>query len=888
MTLRRRTASTHRPQVVCAVETLESRALMATSTLYFPPSAQFPSPELIQPPVIRSQNGTIDATMNMVRAGFDSSPILYGGVPIYSSPAAPNPQGSPPAPVYAMAYQIDAYGQSLPAQYPGPMFQLNPGETLNLRVNDNLAGEGETNVLFQTNFHSHGLHVSELSDGDNVYRELFPGQGMDVSIPIPDDAASGLNWYHVHRHMSTHPQVYGGLAGTLLVGDALDPWPQYKGTVTQAYLNFSEVNIQNGKLVSYNAGASGSTFTTGWQKRINGQVNPTIRLRPGETQVWNMASIGPFGSINPAITDSKLANPRNAPVLVQDGNGKFVNPYSLTLAADKARMEDLVSSTLIMPGNRLTMAVTAPLTPGTYYLIDGWGGQDRPAIDGKGNSSYYSLATIVVEGAAVTTPAPVFAPTGVNPLFSAVPDVKRTYEFAIVPGANPDQNVFTINGKVFGEGIMPQLQIGTVEEWTLTNPKIAAANANHPFHIHQGDFIVVAVNGVAVDPAAKPPPGKSSLAYVSGRDVIDIPSGGSVTIRFFVEDFPGKYVFHCHILKHEDQGMMSPVLQFGPAAGLRMTFGPEGTPGSGVTVLNGRGENLGTIKPFGKTYKGGIASASALGASAFNQTIALAKTGSGSTVRVYDDGSLTPTKSFKAFGGKKSHGLSVAVGDLNADGKVVIAVASKGPGKPVVRLFDAEGKMIRQYHNVLPGKSKNGWNLAVGDVDGDNFDDLIVSAPKGRSPMVTALDGYDIAMGKSDPARIFTFMAAGGKNAGARVALGYVAPSSTPSYLPNLMTTAEQGAQAGTVSVWNVSTLAGSGGHDMSSMGRKATTKAVPSPMLTYKPFAGRAGKAVQLGSNYLGRPGTPVITAWIQPKRVAFTSVDLTNTASTQVRNLD
>src|SRR5262249_49119643 len=160
----------------------------------------------------------------------------------------------------------------------------------------------------------------------------------------------------------------------------------------------------------------------------------------------------------------------------------------------------LAAATLIMPGNRITLAVTAPKTPGTYYLIDGWGGQDKPAVDAKGQQQFYVLATIQVDGDVVND-TPTFGPVGpVDPLFFVTPDGKRTFEFSIVPGPTPEQNVFLINGQTFGNGVMPQVQIGTVEEWTLTNPTSPAANANHPFHIHQGNFIVTAVNGVPVDP----------------------------------------------------------------------------------------------------------------------------------------------------------------------------------------------------------------------------------------------------------------------------------------------------------------------------------------------------------------------------------------------------
>ena len=278
--------SSRRPmesRVLFAVEALEVRALMANGSLFFPSASLYPSEDLRQPPVIQSRGGTLDATLNMVRAGFTSDPILYGGKPVFSSPPATNPQGDPPAPVYAMAYQVDAYGQSLPAQFPGPIFKLEPGDTMNFHVNDNLADAGDANVVFQTNIHTHGLHVSELSDGDNVYRELHPGEGMDVSIAIPDDHPRGVNWYHVHRHESTHPQVYGGLAGLLLVGDPLDPFPQLKGSLTEVYMAISEVNIQNGALTSYNAATTGPTSPRAGRSRSTARSTPrstSARARP--------------------------------------------------------------------------------------------------------------------------------------------------------------------------------------------------------------------------------------------------------------------------------------------------------------------------------------------------------------------------------------------------------------------------------------------------------------------------------------------------------------------------------------------------------------------------------------------------------------------------------
>ena len=128
----------------------------------------------------------------------------------------------------------------------------------------------------------------------------------------------------------------------------------------------------------------------------------------------------------------------------------------------------------------------------------------------KATLTYYVLATIVVEGDLVTTAAPVFAQQRADPLWEATPDFTRTFsleQLATVDGVDPDTgepivNIdnFYVNGKKFGEGVMPQLEIGTVEEWTILN----AGPLNHPFHIHQGVFIAI-VNTLIRQPMIRGP-----------------------------------------------------------------------------------------------------------------------------------------------------------------------------------------------------------------------------------------------------------------------------------------------------------------------------------------------------------------------------------------------
>ena len=466
---------------------------------------------------------------------------------------------------------------------------------------------------------------------------------------------------------------------------------------------------------------------------------------------------------------------------------------------------------------------------------------------------------------------------------------------------------FYVNGKKFGEGVMPQLEIGTIEEWTILN----AGPLNHPFHIHQGVFIVTKINGFPIEPD-KTFPNANAANYVSPLDVIMVPAFGSVTVRFRVLDFPGKYVFHCHILEHEDEGMMSPVFQFGNTEGMRLGLG---TDSQSTVVINGKGNIVGTIQAF-PNFKGPVVTASGIGTSTeakqappfngtaaeinayfktqvTNQTMAFGTGSKASVVKVYENGSLKPTARFNAFTGKAAAGgVSLAVGALGEYGTVNIVVGSRTAGAANVRLFDTKGKLLREFKGVLPGKFPRGVNVAVGDVDADNYDDIIVSARAGREPIITALSGRDIANGVANPSKIFTFVAGGTAKEGVKVAVGYLAPSTVPSYKPNLITTPEVGRNAGTISVWNTAQLSG-GSHDMAMMGDMPMSSGAtsngepPIPCATFRPFGTRRG-AVNLATTYqrqLGGQAQPVIAAWQTPRDVAFTAIGLDNKPQTVKR---
>ena len=870
-------------------------------------------------PVIRGKGGVLRAKADMVSAGFSANPLGYGDETVYASKTPfPNVSQSGGKQTFTSpyAYRFTAYGKAYAAGYPAPILALKPGQKLDVDIANQLAENVgvASDSLYETNFHTHGFHVSPLSMADNIYPSINDATGtpdaMRVRIPLPDNQPEGINWYHVHHHTQTNPQVYGGLAGLITVGDPLDPWPKYKPEgarpLKQLYLMLSEVNLQKTDEAGQVADPAGLTrllpyggvgsvtqnlqagkVQANWQKRVNGQLNPVIRLRPGETQVWNLAATGAFGGYNLAITDGQLQNPWQGTLLTLDGNAEGAKPLNMPLTADPARMQDRVANTLIMSGNRLTLAVTAPQQAGTYYLIDGWGGNNDYLVDANNQQGYLILATIDVSGKPETRPAPVFTADAPDySLFNAPVDKRRRFEFSIKDAASgKDPEGFLINGQPFGSDTMPQLQIGTVEEWTLVNVTTGTGQntnqANHPFHIHQGNFIVTAINDVPVDPNVTSP--INSLNYITPRDTVNIPINGSVKIKFTVDDYPGKYVFHCHILKHEDQGMMDPVLAFGPRDGLRAAFGTTqaGNPGL-MNVIDGVGKPLKTRYPFGKGFMGGLSTADALGAAKYYSTYAVGMASEGFDVAVFGGKKEAQLAKFRAFQPDAAHpgkGVSVALGDISGDGLPEVIVGSRQAGSARLKIFSTHGKLLHTFDGLIPGDFPNGINVAAGDINSDNFDDVIIGAGDGHAPVVLALDGRAIAE-RQTPTVLLEFIANGGATAGARVAVGYVAPGTRPSYLANILTTPESGPDTGFVDVWNpYAVMTQHTGMVMHS----ATYPTALQSLAHYQPFPGK-NDSLQISTGYLGSPGIAQGFAWTSPGQVAATTLDQAGETQTQM----
>lgn len=897
------------------------------SNVIFPTNYPYTQSNLLEMHVIYSSNvvtysnsipvtnGVLEATVSMYTAGTNTNPINYGDGVLYSGIGSSNvTSSSTNAGMYAWAYQWSVNGTNYPKEFPGTVLHLNAGDTLKVHEYNYLANgyTNSTNAAFVSNFHYHGSHAPDLSQGDNIYFPQQSGTKHDVVIPISNyENSVGLNWYHPHVHEQSKIQVQGGLAGFIDVGDPLAPWPQYVGKYKQVYMGFSEINIQtnsNGRPQTFELETGdkyGPGYTAGWQKRINGQINPIITIAPGETQIWKWGMIASRGGIAPVIADANLSNAwTNCTMLSRDGNSAFVNPYTGALSSNSLRMQDIANQSILCTGGRTTWAVTAPTNPGTYYIMDGWGGEESPN-NASGTNYFYVLATINVTGTRVTNSPPIFTNQPVDPLWSAIPNNYRTFGleqnyFSTYDSNNTSIDKFYVNGYQFGKGPMSQLEIGQVEEWTIVN----GGPLNHPFHIHQGNFIVTQVGGVKIDPSQPPNPLFASRNYISPQDVVWVPAYQSVTVRFRVQNFPGKYVWHCHILEHEDEGMMSPIFQYPNRAGIRLGLGgsmpyPPVIDGNGnllvylsppsasagpMVIASGVGTDTSGLELPNPVPTNATQANAAYAGLTVKQTMAVGCQSGSSVVKVYTNGVTTaPTASFQAF--PNNSGVSLAVGAISTNGAVRIIAGSRAKGPADVRIFDVNGNLLNEYKGFMPGTFPNGVNVAVGDVNHDNFDDLVVSAGAGREALITALDGNDISTNSTNPNALFTVVAGDPSSKdGVKVAVGYIAPATVPSYFPNLITTPELGRNSGTVEVWNLADLVGV--NSMSGMSTNSTNSEVM-PLADFRPF-GASVAPVNIATTYQAIPNgqtIPAIAAWQLRRQATFTTMDLTNNTTTQLR---
>lgn len=416
-----------------------------------------------------------------------------------------------------MTYGYRDANQNFRGFFPGPTINVRKNDIVRINFTNSLPYSNQTNLLgYQkniTNLHTHGWHVSPEPPGDYVMYDLMSGQTYHHEYDLANQAAGAFNFYHPHKHGVSAEQYWAGLAGCLITEDDLTV---FSGMATNIMvlkdiaLNGSEP-APHSMMSDYMHGKSGSTVM------VNGQVNPVLTIRPGQVQRWRLLN-------NSNVRHYLLSLEGHTLYLVGADGHLLDKPYTR-------------SQILIAPGERVEVLVKASTTKKDYKLLSlpySW--------RGNMSSEQITLLTMRVTGSGTADAIPATINPAAKRLNPNNLQIAQTDTLDLSMGMGNGY----INGQDFDvDPYTVMSMVDTYEIWTITND----SGMDHPFHQHVNPAQILSISGA---PSSYP----AYAGMPAWKDTVLVPKWGSVTMLVPVMDYAGMAMFHCHILEHEDIGMM--------------------------------------------------------------------------------------------------------------------------------------------------------------------------------------------------------------------------------------------------------------------------------------------------------------------------------------------
>nr|WP_263858110.1 multicopper oxidase family protein [Waterburya agarophytonicola] len=399
-------------------------------------------------------------------------------------------------------------------QIPAPRLEAKPGDKVRIYFTNNLQQP--------TNIHYHGLHIPLTGNADNVFLEIESGKKLTYEFQIPNNHPSGTFWYHPHLHGLVAEQLFGGLAGLFIVRGKDDEIPELKAA-QEEFLVLQDFSINADGKRTNSAHMSLMMGREGELIAINGRINPSIALSKGGLLRLRILNASPSRFYRLALEDHSFYQ------IATDGN-------SLSEPIEVAQL-------LLTPGQRADVLIRGDKESGQYSLLNlpydrgSMGMMGGRGMMGRNNRDEpITLATVNYEYAVES----MALPSKLNSI-SALPEPQTVRRFELNHGMSPAVGMaFLINGEPYNHDVIhTQVKLNTIEDWELINTGVM----DHPFHIHGNAFQIISRNGQP----------ESLLAL---RDTVLVKRGETVRIRIPFRDFAGKTVYHCHVLDHEDLGMM--------------------------------------------------------------------------------------------------------------------------------------------------------------------------------------------------------------------------------------------------------------------------------------------------------------------------------------------
>ena len=424
-----------------------------------------------------------------------------------------------------------------------PTLRVSPGDQLKITYVNDLPAKPPEKCLAgpcmdMTNLHFHGLTVSPDAPQDDVLTMMaMPGKTLRYTVQIPKDHPPGLYWYHTHPHGESYRQVLDGMSGAIVIEGIESYFPSLAGLPERVLVVRGRSVGKDAQSAELKQRVDLSSEVCGGEKEppeeimtVNGFVRPQIQIAPGEPQFWRVVNASADRYVDLQVEGQTFE------IVAMDGM-----PIARHDPDHRTRTADHVS---LPPAGRLEAIVTGPSTGavGAARLIShcvdtGPDGDPNPAM---------VLADIVLRSAS-ESPAKA-AKSSLKPefkLLDVAAEEKTPPRFTVI--FTEDKNGFYINGQKFALDAAPMVRakVGSFQHWKIVN----ASGELHPMHIHQVHFLPYAEND-------KP------IANPVWLDTVNVPYGGTVDVIMDFTDpvIKGLSVFHCHLLNHEDKGMMAKIL----------------------------------------------------------------------------------------------------------------------------------------------------------------------------------------------------------------------------------------------------------------------------------------------------------------------------------------
>src|SRR6185437_513151 len=475
--------------------------------------------------------------------------------------------------------------------YPTPKAWRQQDRATEMALNELVAANQQRLRALPPEAKNLGLHKGQADQNDMLVKDgefpqywagCFPYciRPPKFAPPLAMGQAPGTHWYHAHKHGSTSIQVFNGMAGALILEGDYDatlkqimPGVEQKVLVIQEFAeqpNMERVgapSIQNPPGIGVVPGGARATPVL----MVNGQANPTITMQTNEVQWWRIINATVHRGKGAYICNFSPAGNEEANItfrqIAQDGVQFHQHNYASQIPPPAGNGR-LPVNFLLGPANRVDILVKAPATPGTAIL------------NGTGDNI---LNINVVSGSGCNTTWPDATQFPKQPTFlediTAVSEARYLkYQMANRGG------VPMINDQTFKEGVVNEsMLLGSKQEWTVQNFSTSADGSPlHPFHIHVNPFQILEVFdptnslGQVLSPQSAAFGNWNEVKKVNGVwilptpwvwwDTFPLPLGqadntgkvtpGYIKMRTWFADFAGRFVDHCHILAHEDRGMM--------------------------------------------------------------------------------------------------------------------------------------------------------------------------------------------------------------------------------------------------------------------------------------------------------------------------------------------